>query len=457
MANLLHRQMLHSSVKCPSRLEIQMYMRAPSPVVGRPFHHVGNAQHRAARTRARDSSENTATSATARKENELEASTSKSSSTISGSSSSKPRGEDEDEDDDIPSLELATTTSFIEKVAGALVTYGLTVLLASFSGVDATTGLVWDGGAPLAVGAAAAAPVILAIGLLFLPALNTGFSQQELVTVGEVDQEIEGEGIAVVALRTEEWPPFTPEALKQGLWLYQMNVLKPWYPAFQWSSVGMLYLASCTASFAQELFLRGYAGSILQGWYTGVLAGTTDVNNPIYWAKVFKLVTPDTARWMAAFSLIALQVALSSSSASRAARFARVALNRTRRVASTPGVGGMVVQRVTVTLDPSDAGAGVKPLVEEEGAVVLPVPTAEERVVYWANLGVSMLLCGSANVAWAASGSLLGSFTAQVVIDGVVTALQQYKGSQLPEKELWDAVQKQLAEKDSDSDSDSDS
>ncbi|GLC72878.1 hypothetical protein PLESTF_001305100 [Pleodorina starrii] len=219
MANLLHRQMLHSSVKCSSRLETQMYMRAPTSVFRRPFHHVGKAQHREGRTRARDSSEKESEESEiggfggigkrnrrkrnrVRKEKESEASTSKSSSTISGSSSSssKPRVEDVD----IPSLEPATT-SFIKKVAGALVTYGLTVLLASFSGVDATAGLVWDGGAPLAVGAAAAAPVILAIGLLFLPALNTGFSQEELVTVGEVDQEIEGKGIAVVSLRTEEW------------------------------------------------------------------------------------------------------------------------------------------------------------------------------------------------------------------------------------------------------------
>ena len=95
--------------------------------------------------------------------------------------------------DGYTSLELATATSFIEKVAGAIVMYGITMLLASLSGVDATKTLTWDGGAPLALGAAAAIPAIGCIALLFLPNIKMGLTAEQLLKVSEVDQEEEAD------------------------------------------------------------------------------------------------------------------------------------------------------------------------------------------------------------------------------------------------------------------------
>ncbi|GIL57707.1 hypothetical protein Vafri_12869 [Volvox africanus] len=383
----------------------------------------------------------------------------KASSTNSGN-----KKEDDDEFAGFSMVDIATSTSFVEKIAGALVMYGLTVLLSSLSDVDATRGMLWNDGVPLAIGAATAAPVMLAVGLLFLPSLDVGFKLSELRTVSEVDQDEDAAildlsgGLTGNMLGSDgefgkgKEPPITSEALKRGLWLYQVHVLKPWYPSFRWSSVGFLYLASCAAAGAQELLVRGYGGALLTGWYNNLLASTTDVNNPIYWAKVFKLVTSDTARWLAAFSLIALQVLLSGAAASRASSFARTALNRVGRVPSEPLVKGVVVQNVRLTLE---LGGKAEPVVEGEDRVTVEVPTPEDRVVYWASLGVSILLCGAVNCAWAASGSLLGSYTAQVVIDGVVTGLQQLKATQLTEKELWEQIQ-QEQEEEGESESDTD-
>ncbi|GLI67850.1 hypothetical protein VaNZ11_012141 [Volvox africanus] len=380
----------------------------------------------------------------------------------SSSSSGNKKEGDGDEIAGFSMVDIATTTSFIEKLAGALVMYGLTVLLSNLSDVDATHGMLWNDGVPLAIGAAAAAPVMLAVGLLFLPSLDVGFKLSELRTVSEVDQD---EDAAILDLtggltgnmlgpddefRKGKEPAITSEAIKRGLWLYQVHVLKPWFPSFRWSSVGFLYLASCAAAGAQELLVRGYGGTLLTDWYNNLLASTTDVNNPIYWAKVFKLVTPDTGRWLAAFSLIALQVSLSGAAASRASSFARTALNRVGRVPSEPLVKGVVVQNVRLTLE---LGGKAEPMVEGEDKVTVEVPTPEDVVVYWASLGVSILLCGAVNCAWAASGSLLGSYTAQVVIDGVVTGMQQFKTTQLTEKELWEQIQQEQAEED-ESDSD---
>ncbi len=61
------------------------------------------------------------------------------------------------------------------------------------------------------------------------------------------------------------------------------------FPAFEWSAVGGLFLVSCAAAGAQELLVRGYGGAVLESWYAGLLAGTTDVYNPIYWGKVRRL------------------------------------------------------------------------------------------------------------------------------------------------------------------------
>ncbi|PNH00351.1 hypothetical protein TSOC_013832, partial [Tetrabaena socialis] len=233
-------------------------------------------------------------------------------------------------------------------------------------------------------------------------------------------------------------PPQSPESLRQGLWFYQMQVLKPWFPAFDWGTVGLLYLASCTASGAQELLVRGWGGTLLVGWYGGLLAGATDAGNPLYWVKVFQLATPDTTRWLAAASLIALQVSLSSASASRARAFTRTALNRLSVAAEAPGgAAGAGLQRTqlvefNVALD--------KPKVEF--FLLFELPTAEQRMVYWSSMAVSLLQCGATNCAWAASGNLLGSFTAQVVIDGLAAALQQAKATTLPERELWEEVQR---------------
>ncbi|KAG2483664.1 hypothetical protein HYH03_017467 [Edaphochlamys debaryana] len=345
-------------------------------------------------------------------------------------------------DNTLSALDLATATSFIEKIAGAVIMYGITVLLSMLSGVDSSAQLLWDDGAPLGLGAAAALPAVVFIAALFAPSIDPGLSTADLKTVARVDQE--EDATAILPLSGAEGPggdgplpEATPEAARRGLWFYQIHVLKPWFPAFSWGSVGFLYAASCAASSAQELLVRGYGGALLTGWYGSLLAGATDATNPIYWAKVFKLVTPDTSRWLAAFSLIALQVALSSSSATRASRFTRVALNKLGRVPSMPGTRGMVVQDVSLTLE---LGLDASPKLGSQQTVSLELPTAEERVVYGTSLAVSVLLCGCTNCAWAASGSLLGSYTAQVVIDGVVTALQQVKATRLPERELWEAV-----------------
>ncbi|EFJ48438.1 hypothetical protein VOLCADRAFT_91137 [Volvox carteri f. nagariensis] len=351
-------------------------------------------------------------------------------------------------------------------------------------------GLQWYGGAPLAIGCATAAPVILAVGLLFLPSLDPGFTVPELRTISEVDEAEEAASFdisistsspsspssaVITAVPTGrggvlgegdsfslqapfpdsseelEGPPLTLASLQRGLWLYQVQVLKPWFPEIRWSSVGLLFLASCAAAGSQELLVRGYGGSLLVGWYGHLLASATDVNNPIYWAKVFRLVTPDTARWMAAFSLLALQVALSSLSVQRASRFARTALNRVGRVdsklAEEMGTVRGLVRVTALQLDDDDA-----PTVKGERDLLLEFPTAEERVTYWASLGVSVLLCGAMNYAWAASGSLLGSYTARVAIDGVVTVLQQLKEKQLPDRARWNEVRRQLQEEEEDED-----
>ncbi|GIL90904.1 hypothetical protein Vretifemale_18609 [Volvox reticuliferus] len=153
----------------------------------------------------------------------------------SGNSSNKE--DDDDELAGLPMVDIVTTTSFVEKIAGALVMYGLTVLLSSLSDIDATRGMLWNDGVPLAVGAAAAAPVILAVGLLFLPSVDVDFKLPELRIVSEVDQD---EDAAILdlsggltgsmlgsddELMKREEPPITSEALKRGLWLYQVPVI----------------------------------------------------------------------------------------------------------------------------------------------------------------------------------------------------------------------------------------
>ncbi|KAG2431666.1 hypothetical protein HYH02_013243 [Chlamydomonas schloesseri] len=366
-------------------------------------------------------------------------------------------------------VDVAVATSFIEKVAGALVMYGLTMLLAGVSNVDATKALTWDDGAPLALGAAFALPVALGLGLLFVPDPRPSppMSIKDLKAIRAVDGEEEDTVISLggsagapfdAEAQGERLPPMTQQALAQGLWFYQVNVLKPWYPPFEWGTVGFLYLASCAAASAQELLVRGYGGQVLAGWWTGLLASATEPSNPLYWAKVFKLVGPDTSRWMAALSLLVLQVSLTSVSASRAARFTRVCLNRLGRVEALPGTRGVVVQDVTVSLELGGGGGGgagketggkvkPEPKLDQQRTVYFELPTPEERVVYWTSLGVATALCGAANLAYAVNGSLLASYTAQVTIDGLVTALQQWKTTRLPDRAGWEELQREEGEK----------
>ncbi|PNW86858.1 hypothetical protein CHLRE_02g098650v5 [Chlamydomonas reinhardtii] len=359
-------------------------------------------------------------------------------------------------------VELAIATSFIEKVAGALVMYGVTMLLAGVSNVDATKALTWDDGAPLVLGASFALPVALGMALLFLPDPRPSppMSAKDLKAIRAVDSEDEDTVITLggsggapfdAVAQGERLPPMTPQALTQGLWFYQVNVLKPWYPPFEWGTVGFLYMASCAAASAQELLVRGYGGQVLAGWWTGLLAGATDPSNPLYWAKVFKLVGPDTSRWMAALTLLVLQVSLTSASASRAARFTRVCLNRLGRVEALPGTRGVVVQDVSISLELGGGAASKdkagkvtpEPKLDQLRTVYFELPTAEERVVYWTSLGVAAALCGTANLAYAVNGSLLASYTAQVTIDGLVTALQQWKATRLPDRQGWEELQEE--------------
>ncbi|KAG2426887.1 hypothetical protein HXX76_012674 [Chlamydomonas incerta] len=360
--------------------------------------------------------------------------------------------------------DIAVATSFIEKVAGALVMYGLTMLLAGVSNVDATKALTWDDGAPLALGAVFALPAVLGLGLLFLPDPRPSppMSAQDLKAIRAVDSEEEdtvfslggGSGAPFdTEAQGERLPPMTPQALAQGLWFYQVNVLKPWYPPFNWGTVGFLYLASCAGASAQELLVRGYGGQVLAGWWTGLLAGAVEPSNPLYWAKVFKLVGPDTSRWMAALTLLVLQVSLTSVSASRASRFTRVCLNRLGRVEALPGTRGVVVQDVSISLQlgGTDKEKGGKvtpePTLDQQRTVYFELPTAEERVVYWTSLGVAAALCGTANLAYAVNGSLLASYTAQVTIDGLVTALQQWKATRLADRAGWEELQREEGDK----------
>lgn len=79
--------------------------------------------------------------------------------------------------------------------------------------------------------------------------------------------------------------------------------------------------------------------------------------------QVFKLVTPDTPRWLAAAAIIAVQLSLSVPAASRAARFTRLSLNK---LEPGKGLGPGAAAAISVS-PPGGRGRGEGGRREEDG------------------------------------------------------------------------------------------
>ncbi|GFR50161.1 hypothetical protein Agub_g12326, partial [Astrephomene gubernaculifera] len=379
-------------------------------------------------------------------------SSSKSDARKAGATSNSSLAADELQSMGITAQEFSVANTFLERVLGATIVYGLTLFLASLSGVDVTATLDWGDGTPFTIGAMAAALPLAVTGLLLLPSLDLGLSTEQLFRVAQLDVEeevqvlpilgIEDEAAPATAARNlQPEPALTPASLQRGLWLHQMQSIKPWFEYFDLPSTTYLLASACAVAASRELFARAYLGALLTGWYQGLLTGATDVNNPFYWAKVFKLLTPDTPSWLAAATLCVVQVGISTTAASRAARFTRLAVKQLDWVDEEAGAG-----EETKEQHGNDAkGKPDKSKVILLAAAAEAPPCAEERVVYGISLATSALISGATNLAWAASGSVLGSYTVQVCLEVGGTLLQRLKESQgLPDRAQWGEVQSRI-------------
>lgn len=82
---------------------------------------------------------------------------------------------------------------------------------------------------------------------------------------------------------TASSPP--PGHLYSTLSRYSASVLKPWYPAFDDSTLRSIFAATCLTTAAQEVLLRGYVAAVLTLWWASVLNDARGPEDALFWVS----------------------------------------------------------------------------------------------------------------------------------------------------------------------------
>lgn len=66
---------------------------------------------------------------------------------------------------------------------------------------------------------------------------------------------------------------------------YSASVLKPWYPAFDDSTLRSIFAATCLTTAAQEVLLRGYVAAVLGLWWASVFNDARGPEDALFWVS----------------------------------------------------------------------------------------------------------------------------------------------------------------------------